>query len=154
MSKKCSKYRPSIRTLPYTNIGRCSLLSKYCRLQTQKATREILCIILQDCLHSSKLSSIVLILVHEIFLKHHHHHHQAHMELGHLLTRSGLTLLEVPLMASPGFFCLSVCSFLLSSVIYHQVFCLYIASNFFCIPAYCPKTGVKFSPYTIYVFVF
>ena len=35
----------------------------------------------------------------------HHHHHRrrlANMELGHLLTRSGLTLLEVSLMVSVG----------------------------------------------------
>jgi hypothetical protein len=103
MSKKYSKYRPSIRIILYTNTGLCSLLSKYYGLQTLTATREILCIILQDCLPSSKLSSIVLILVHEIYLKHdhhHHHHHEAKIDLGHLLTRSDLTLLEVSLMAS------------------------------------------------------
>ena len=48
------------------------------------------------------------------FIINHHHHHcrLAKMELGHLLTRSGLTRLEVSLMASPGCFFLLVCSFL------------------------------------------
>ena len=42
---------------------------------------------------------------------HHHHHHLAKMELGHLLTRSSLTRLEVSLMISPGFIYILVCSF-------------------------------------------
>ena len=37
--------------------------------------------------------------------RHHHHHHIAFMELGHFLTRSGLTYLEV------------------SSKVYHDSFC-------------------------------
>ena len=35
---------------------------------------------------------------------HHHHHHPANMQLGHLLTHSGLTFLDVSLMVSPCFF--------------------------------------------------
>jgi len=61
------------------------------------------------------------------------------MQLGHLLTQSSLTRLEVSLMVSPGFFCLLVCSFLLSSVIYYKAFSLYIVTDFFCIPVVCPK---------------
>lgn len=41
----------------------------------------------------------------------HSYHHIANMELGPLLTRSGLTHLEVFLMVFPGFFCLLICSF-------------------------------------------
>jgi len=52
------------------------------------------------------------------FLCHRHHHHVANMELGNLLARSGLTRLEISLVVSPGFFCLSVCSFLVFSVTY------------------------------------
>ena len=37
---------------------------------------------------------------------HYHHHHVAKIELGHLFTRSGLTILEVSIMVSSGFFCL------------------------------------------------
>jgi hypothetical protein len=40
-----------------------------------------------------------------------HHLHLANVELGHFLTRSVLTGPEVPLMVSPGFFCLLACSF-------------------------------------------
>ena len=36
---------------------------------------------------------------------HHHHHHQSFMELGHLLTRSGLTHPEVSLTVYHDFFC-------------------------------------------------
>ena len=38
--------------------------------------------------------------------RHHHHLHLANMELGRMLTRSGLTRSEVSSMVSPGFFCL------------------------------------------------
>jgi hypothetical protein len=50
----------------------------------------------------------------------HHHHHPpplANMEMGHLLTHSSVTRLEVSLMVSPGFFCLLVCSVSAISVI-------------------------------------
>jgi len=47
-----------------------------------------------------KLSSFLLQWNH-----HHHHHHQSFMELGHLLTRSGLTLPEVSLTFYQYFFC-------------------------------------------------
>jgi hypothetical protein len=71
-----------------------------------------------------------------------HHHHLANMELGHLLTRSGLTHLEVSLRVSLGFFCLLVWSFLVFTVMYKGAFCLYVATNSFCIPAVCPKLGL------------
>jgi len=61
------------------------------------------------------------------------------MELGHLLTRFCLTLLEIPLKISPDFFCLFVCSFLVFSVIYSEAFCLYVAANFSCIPVFLPQ---------------
>jgi len=64
------------------------------------------------------------------------------MGLGHLLTRSGLTLLEVALKVSPGFFWILVCSFLLSLVICYEAFCLYVAATFFCSPVFCPKLGL------------
>jgi len=62
---------------------------------------------------------------------HHHHHPLANMELGHLLTHSGVTGLEVSLMVSPAFFCLLVCSVLVFSVIYYGAFCLHVATTFF-----------------------
>jgi len=93
------------------------------------------------------------ILLHFLLHYHHHHHHHHHrhhhhqqqqqqlanMQLSHLLTRSGLTHPEVSLMVSPRFFCLSFCSFLVLSVIYYETFCLYVVTNFFCIPVFCPK---------------
>jgi len=47
--------------------------------------------------------SLILLLLHH----HHHHHHYHHsfMELGHLLTRSGLTHPEVSLTVYHDFFC-------------------------------------------------
>jgi hypothetical protein len=65
---------------------------------------------------------------------HHHHHHQPKIKLGHLLTRSGLTCLEVSLKVSPGFFCLLVCSFLVFLVINYglSVYMLQPISSVFC----------------------
>jgi hypothetical protein len=45
-------------------------------------------------------------------MKPHRRHHSANTELSHMLTRSGLTYLEVFLMILPDFFRLFVCSFL------------------------------------------
>jgi hypothetical protein len=70
------------------------------------------------------------------------HHHLAKMELGHLLTRSSLTHLEVSVLVSPGFFCLIFCSILVFSVIYYGVFCLYFATHLFCIPVLCLKLAL------------
>jgi hypothetical protein len=76
---------------------------------------------------------------------HHNHHHQlAIMQLGHLLTRSVLTLPEVSLVVSFGFFNLLVCSVLLSSVICYEEFCLHVATNSFPIPVFCPNLGLYF----------
>jgi hypothetical protein len=72
---------------------------------------------------------------------HHHHQHLANKDLGHMLTYSGLTHLGVSLTVSHGFFCLwSVCC-LLSSVIYHETFCLYVANIFFCMPVFIQNLG-------------
>jgi hypothetical protein len=62
----------------------------------------------------------------------HNHLHLANMNLGHLLTHSGLTHLEVPLRVSPGFIFFPVgLWFLVFSVIYLGAFCLYVATSFF-----------------------
>ena len=71
-----------------------------------------------------------------------HRHHLASMELGHLLTHSGLTHLAIFLTFSPGFFYLLVFSILIFSVIYYGAFCFYVANKFFCIPVVCPKLGL------------
>jgi hypothetical protein len=58
----------------------------------------------------------------------------ASMESGHLLTHSRLTLLEVSLRVSPGFFCLLFRGFLFSLSIYNEAFSVHVATHFFCIP--------------------
>ena len=82
--------------------------------------------------------------------RHHHHHHYDHhlakIELGHLFAHSSLTLLEVSIMVSSGFFCLWSVVFLLSSVIYYWAFCLYVATSFFFFSVYCPKLGLHLFP--------
>jgi len=52
------------------------------------------------------------------------------MEMDHLLTHSGLHL-EVSSMASPGVFCLLVCSLFMGT---YNGALLYVANNFCCIP--------------------
>jgi hypothetical protein len=76
---------------------------------------------------------------HNHHLHHHHHHHLAKVYLGHMLTHSGLTHLEVSLTVSRAFCCPLVCSCLLSSVIYYKTLCLYVAKIIFCVPVFCLK---------------
>ena len=62
----------------------------------------------------------------------------ADIELGHLSTRSGLTLPEAsvtPLVPSAFWFVV----FMLSSVICFNAFCVYVTNSFFCMPVFCPK---------------
>ena len=63
------------------------------------------------------------------------------MGSGHLLTHSCFTLLEVSLTVSPGFFCLLFRGFSFSLLIYNEAFSVRVATNFFCIPVFCPKLG-------------
>jgi hypothetical protein len=70
------------------------------------------------------------------------------VELSHLLTRSGLTRLEVSFMVFPGFFCPYVCSSFLSSVISYEA--LFVCLNQFLM--YCcilSKSGVTFCSFAI-----
>jgi hypothetical protein len=65
-----------------------------------------------------------------------HHHHSAIKELGHLLTRSGLTHPEVSSIVSLGSFCLLGYSFLSICVISYMVFNLHVVSIFSCNPVF------------------
>jgi hypothetical protein len=55
---------------------------------------------------------------------HHHHHHVAIKELGHLLTRSGLTHPEVSSVVFLGSFCLLGCNCLSIWVICYVAICM------------------------------
>ena len=66
----------------------------------------------------------------------HHHHHMSVMELGHLLTRSGLTYPEVSSEVCHDSFCQLGNSVSLSWVVCREAFCLRV-SNSSCIPAVC-----------------
>ena len=70
---------------------------------------------------------------------HHHHYHISFMELGHLLTRSGLSYPEVSLKVYHDSFCQLGTSVLLPWVIYFEAFYLHVVSSFYCIPVTCPK---------------
>ena len=65
---------------------------------------------------------------------HHHHNHMSVMELGHLLTRSGLTYLEVSSEVCHDSFCQLGNSVSLSWVVCHEAFCLHVVSSSCCIP--------------------
>jgi len=69
----------------------------------------------------------------------HHHHHQSVMELGHLLTRSGLTYPEVSSKVCHNSFCQLGNSFSLHWVISYEAFYLHVLSSFSCIPVICLK---------------
>jgi hypothetical protein len=68
---------------------------------------------------------------------HPHHHYMSIMELGHLLTRSGLTLLEVCSEVCHDSFCQLGNSVLLSWVVCREAFCLHVVSSSSCIPVFC-----------------
>jgi len=63
-----------------------------------------------------------------------HHHHISVMELGHLLTRSGLTYPEVSSKVCHDSFCQLANSVSLPWVIYYEAFYLQVVSSFSCIP--------------------
>jgi len=67
--------------------------------------------------------------------KYYLHHHMSVMELGHLLTRSGLTYLEVSSEVCQDSFCQLGNSVSLSWVVCHEAFCLHVVSSSSCIPA-------------------
>ena len=68
-----------------------------------------------------------------------HHHHVSVMDLGHFLTRSGLTYPEVASQVCHDSFCQSGRSVSLSWVIYYEAFYLHVVSSFSCIPVICPN---------------
>jgi hypothetical protein len=59
------------------------------------------------------------------------------MELGHLLTRSGLTYPYVSSKVYHDIFCQLGNSVLLPWVIYYEAFYLHVVSSFSCIPVIC-----------------
>jgi len=61
------------------------------------------------------------------------------MELGHLLTRSGLIYPEVSSNVCHDSFCQLENSVSLPLVIYYEIFYLNVVSSFSCIPVICPK---------------
>ena len=69
------------------------------------------------------------------------------MELGHLLTRSGLTYPEVSSKVCHDSFCLLGNSVSLPWVIYYEAFYLHVVSSFSCIPAICPKFDLIFNSF-------
>ena len=74
-----------------------------------------------------------------IWPKSHHHHHLSVMELGHLLTRSGLTYPEVSSKVCHDSFCQLGNSVSLPWVIYYGTFYLHVVPSFSCIPVICLK---------------
>ena len=68
------------------------------------------------------------------------------MELGHLLTRFGLTYPEVSSKVCHDSFCQSGISVSLPWVIYCEAFYLHVVYIFSCIPVICPILVVFFTP--------
>jgi len=61
---------------------------------------------------------------------HHHHHHISVMELGHLLTHSGITYPEVSSNVCHDSFCQLENSVSLPWVIYYETFYLHVVLHF------------------------
>jgi hypothetical protein len=72
-------------------------------------------------------------------LLYYHYHHIFVMDLGHLLTPSGLTYPEVSSKVWGDSFCQLGNSVSLPWVIYYEAFYLHVASSFSCIPVICLK---------------
>ena len=68
------------------------------------------------------------------------------MELGHLLTRSGLKYPEVPSKVYHDSFCQLGSSVSLPLVIYFEAFYLHVVSSFSFIPVICPKLVLFLTP--------
>jgi hypothetical protein len=68
-----------------------------------------------------------------------HHHHISVMELGHLLTRSGLTYPEVSSKVCHDSFCQMENCVSLPWVIYYEAFYLHVISSFSFILVICPE---------------
>jgi len=68
------------------------------------------------------------------------------MELGHLLTRSGLTYPEVSSKVYRDSFCHLGRSISLPWVTYFEAFYLHVVSSFSCIPVICPKFLLFLNP--------
>jgi len=68
------------------------------------------------------------------------------MELGHLLTRSGLTYPEVSSEVCHDSFCQLGSNVSLPWVIYFEAFYLHVISNFSCIPVICPELVLFLTP--------
>ena len=83
---------------------------------------------------------------HHYHHHHHHHHHIFFMELGHLLTRSGLTYPEVSSKVYHDSFCQLGSSISLPWVIYFEAFYLHVISSFSCIPVICTKLVLFLTP--------
>ena len=79
---------------------------------------------------------VVVVVVRKMII---HHHHISVMELGHLLTCSGLTYPEVSSKVSHDSFCQLRNSVSLPWVIYYGAFYLHVVSSFSCIPVICLK---------------
>jgi hypothetical protein len=76
----------------------------------------------------------------------HHHHHMPIKDLGHLLTRSGFTRLEVSSVVFLGSFCLLGNSILSVWVIFYVAFDLRVVYNFSYNPVFCLKLGLYLIP--------
>ena len=76
----------------------------------------------------------------------HHHHHLSFLELGHVLTRSGLTYPEVSSEVYHDSFCQLGSNVSLPWVICFEAFYLHVVSSFSCIPVICPKLVLFLTP--------
>jgi len=92
------------------------------------------------------LGTVSLIPHHHHHHHRHHHHHISVMELGHSLTRSGLTYPEISSKDCHDSFCQLGNSVSLPWVIYYEAFYLHGVSSFSCVPVICTKLVLFLTP--------
>ena len=115
---------------------------------SQKMASEDDCVkIMVHLIGIGELNSLLLIhtTIFQIY-HHHHHHHISFMELGHLLTRSGLTYPEVFSKVYHDSFCPLGSSVSLPWVVCFDAFYLNVVSSFSCIRVICPKLVLFLTP--------
>ena len=94
----------------------------------------------------NKISYLARLGATSVLLYCHQHHDITFAELGHLLTRSGLTHPEVSSKVYHDSFCQLGSSVSLPWVIYFEAFNLHVLSSFSCIPVICPKLVLFLTP--------
>ena len=130
---KWSGCRPLRETLSYCYMARL-LLCPWDRTLSQYVAADADFIRDHEAVFRDMINGTPVPVSPKCIMSHHHLHNISFMELGHLLTRSGLTYPEVSSKVYHDSFCHLWSSISLPWVIYFKAFNLHVVSSFSCIP--------------------